>query len=234
MSQTFNIQSSAQEAAWLAACRELDTASLSDALDSLGISGGLGGIAQRVPAARCVGLAYTVRYEPVAGASTGFRNAANYIDDVPANAVIVSANEGRTDCTVWGDILTTVALRRKVNGTVIDGAARDLDTVSRCGYPLFSRGVFMQSGKNRVQLQAVQVPVTVGGVIIHPGDLIAGDANGVVAIPAAHVDEVIRRARSVEHTERRIVDAVSQGHGLAEARRMHRYDQPWLTESSTS
>lgn len=213
--------------ALLNACKNLDTAALSDALDSLRISGGLHGIVARVPGARCAGFAYTVQYEPVNDSST-FRNAANYIDDVPADSVIVSSNSGRTDCTVWGDILTHVAARKGLCGTVIDGAARDIATVGELGYPLFSRAVYMQSAKNRAQLRAAQVPVEISGVLVNPGDLIVCDENGCLAIPRRHAAEVIERARAIGQTESRIIDAVDAGENLATARSLHRYDQPWL------
>ncbi|WP_199154432.1 RraA family protein [Chromobacterium sp. ASV23] len=212
-------------------CCELDTASLSDALDSLGIAGGLPGLVQRVPGTRCVGFAYTVRYQPV-GDEAGFKNAANYIDQVPAGSVIVSSNAGRADCTIWGDILTHVAVRRNISGTLIDGAARDIDTINQVRYPLFSKAVFMQSGKNRVQLSATQVPVEIGGVAVHPGDLIVADASGCLVIPRAQADEVVRRAKAVEETERRIIAEVERGSTLAEARALYRYDQPWLAAAA--
>jgi len=212
----------------LAALETLDTASLSDALDSLGLAGGLAGLNQQVPGTRCVGFAYTVLYEPVQERS-GFRNAANYIDEVPSNAVIVSSNPGRTDCTTWGDILTHVAVSRGIRGTLIDGAARDIDTVQRLDYPLFSRVRFMQSAKNRVQLKATQVPVEISGVTVHPGDLVFCDSSGCLVIPAARADEVIRRARAVEQTERDIIQSVNEGYSLEQARALHRYDQPWLS-----
>ncbi|RMO88995.1 Dimethylmenaquinone methyltransferase [Pseudomonas syringae pv. philadelphi] len=211
-------------------CEHLDTASLSDALDSLGINGGLAGIASQVPGTRCVGIAFTVQYEPV-DTSAVFKGAANYIDQVPAGAVIVSSNNGRQDCTVWGDIMTHFALANGIKGTVIDGVARDIDTVIRCNYPLFSRGRFMQSAKNRAQLRAVQVPVVIDGVSIHPGDLIVCDGSGCVVIPQHIAGEVVRRAQAVEQTERRIIDAISAGSTLEDARRACRYDQPWLTDA---
>ncbi|TFZ33615.1 RraA family protein, partial [Pseudomonas syringae] len=123
----------------LEACEHRDTASLSAALDSLGIDGGLLGIASPVPGTRCVGIAFTVQYEPV-DASAVFKGAAYYIDHVPAGAVFVSSNTGRQFCTVWGDIMTPFALATGIKGTVLDGLARDIDTVIECRYPLFSRG----------------------------------------------------------------------------------------------
>jgi regulator of RNase E activity RraA len=172
-------------------------------------------------------LAYTVQYEAVTEAS-GFRNAANYIDDVPSGAIIVSCNDGREDCTTWGDILTHVAISRAIAGTLIDGAARDIEIVRQHRYPLYARAVFMRSGKNRVQLKAVQVPVDIAGVPIRPGDLIVADANGCVVLPHEQALEVIARAQAVEATERRIIAAVNAGARLADARQTLRYDQPWL------
>lgn len=114
----------------LDACEHLDTASLSDALDSLGINGGLPGIVSQVPGTRCVGVAFTVQYEAV-DTPTAFKGAANYIDHVPCGAVIVSSNGGRHDCTVWGDIMTHFALANGIKGTVIDGVPLSGATI-RC------------------------------------------------------------------------------------------------------
>ncbi|WP_335943973.1 RraA family protein [Pseudomonas sp. G166] len=214
--------------ALLKACETLDTASLSDALDSLGLAGGLAGLNQQVPGTRCMGFAYTVLYEPVQERS-GFRTAANYIDEVPSDAVIVSSNPGRTDCTTWGDILTHVAISKGIRGTLIDGAARDIDTVQRLNYPLFSRARFMQSAKNRVQLKATQVPVQISGVTVNPGDLVICDSSGCLAIPADKAEQVIQRAKAVEQTEKEIIQSVSDGYTLEQARALHRYDQPWLS-----
>jgi regulator of RNase E activity RraA len=212
-------------------CAALDTAALSDALDSLGIAGGLPGLHQQVPGTRCCGYAYTVQYQTASG-HQGFRGAADYIDAVPPDAVIVACNDGRLDATVWGDILTRFAHQRGINGTFIDGVARDLDSIAELAYPLFSRGRFMQSGKNRVQLAAVQVPVRIGSVAIAPGDVMVADASGCLAIPRAHLEAVLARAEAVERNERAIITAVRAGQTLQEARRLHRYDQPWHAAES--
>src|SRR5579872_2592578 len=95
-----------------------DTSTVSDALDKLGIQSQVPKILPLMPAFRLCGPAYTLRYEPV-GASGG--TVGDFIDDVDPRQVVVLDNGGRLDCTVWGDILTTVAHRRGVGGTVIDG-----------------------------------------------------------------------------------------------------------------
>ncbi|CAL9305411.1 MULTISPECIES: isocitrate/isopropylmalate family dehydrogenase [Streptomyces] len=205
----------------------LDTASVSDALDSLGVGGVLAGLSARVPGARTAGLAYTVTYRPVGGDGQGFRNAANYLDDVPAGSFVVVDNAGSTTCTNWGSLLTSVARSRGVRGTAVHGSARDIDEIRAAGYPLFSTGATMVSGKNRVELAATGRPVTVGDVTVRPGDVVVADDNGVLVVPAAHAAEVADRAERVERTETAIAEAVGGGLRLDEARKRFGYARPW-------
>ncbi|MGJ0118595.1 RraA family protein [Williamsia sp. MIQD14] len=216
--------------------RHTDTAAVSDALDSLGIPGVLRGITCRVPGVTTVGVAYTVTYGPVAdsGGREGatFHNAANYIDDVPAGSVIVVDNGGSLDCTNWGNILTSMALRRGIAGTVIHGSARDVAEIRTHGYPLFSTGVSMVSGKNRVTLSAIGSDVVIDGVRVSSGDVIVGDDNGVIRIPQAIAEAVTDRAVRVDETERAIADAVRTGMRLDEARAQFGYATPWEPASA--
>ncbi|MGW6659055.1 RraA family protein [Rhodococcus sp. NPDC055024] len=206
---------------------QLDTAAVSDALDSLGLTGHLKALVPRVPGSRTVGPAYTVTYRPVTESASGFHNAANYLDDVPAGSVVVVDNFANTDCTNWGGLLTSVAQRQGVRGTVVHGAARDIAEIRDANYPLFSVGVSMVSGKNRVELDSVGREVTVGTVIVRPGDLVIADDNGVLVIPEDRAPEVITRAEAVERTEAKIAAAVSEGIRLDEARSRFGYAQPW-------
>jgi regulator of RNase E activity RraA len=193
----------------------LPTAAIADALDALGLPGALHGIAPLTDTARTVGPAFTVRYEPITDEPG---TVGDFLDDVPAGAVIVIDNAGRTDCTVWGGIMTSVAAARGVAGTVVHGVCRDVATAFDIGYPMFSAGRFMRTGKDRVRCSAVQQPVQINGVTITTGDLIAADADGAVAVAATHLDRVVELAERIEQTERRIVDAVRAGSTLARAR----------------
>jgi 4-hydroxy-4-methyl-2-oxoglutarate aldolase len=193
----------------------LPTAAVSDALDVLGLPGALLGIGPLTNAARAVGPAYTVRYEPIIDEPG---TVGDFLDDVPAGAVVVIDNAGRTDCTVWGGIMTAVASANGVAGTVVHGACRDVAIAIALRYPVFSAGRFMRTGKDRVRCVAVQEPVHIGEVRIAPGDLITADSDGVVAVGAAHLDAVVELAEHIEDVERRIVDAVRAGRTLAQAR----------------
>lgn len=111
---------------------------VSDALDRIGVNGGLLGIKALSPGSRCVGPAYTLRFEAVAAGVAA--PAADYVDEVPRGAVIVLDNGGRLDCTVWGDILTLIAGQRGIAGTVIHAAAgtrvESGSSRTRCSLPV--------------------------------------------------------------------------------------------------
>jgi regulator of RNase E activity RraA len=147
----------------------------------------------------------------------------DYIDDVPEGSVVVLDNRGREDATVWGDILTEIAHRRGLAGTVINGICRDVALCRELGYPVFSRGHWMRTGKDRVQVEATNVTVDLGGARVRPGDLLRGDADGVVAIPSEHEEAVLSAAEAIAQAEERIREAVRGGQRLDEARRALNY-----------
>ena len=192
------------------------TTALSDALDRLGIEGQAIGIVPVARTMRFAGRAFTIRMLPVGqtGGSVG-----DYIDDVAPGQVVVIDNDGRMEATVWGDILTWVASQRGIAGTVIDGVCRDSDRCVELGYPVFARACTMRTGKDRVTADAYNVAVQIAGVRVEPGDWLAGDADGVLSIPAARAEEVLKIAEQIEAVEDQIREAIRQGKRLDEARR---------------
>jgi 4-hydroxy-4-methyl-2-oxoglutarate aldolase len=200
----------------------LTTSGLSDALDRLGIAGQALGIAPIDRSFRLAGRAWTLRYGPV-GEDRG--TVGDYIDDLGPDDVVVLDNQGRLDATVWGDLLTITAHRRGVAGTVIDGVCRDVDRSLTLGYPIFARGNWMRTGKDRVRVEATGVPVSIGGVRVEPGDLLLGDGDGLVAVPSARIEEVLAAAEEIERAEDAIRAAVEGGSPLRDARRMAGYHE---------
>jgi 4-hydroxy-4-methyl-2-oxoglutarate aldolase len=200
----------------------LDTTALSDALDRLGVAGQCLGIKPLDPRFRLCGRAFTILYGP-AGNPPG--TVGDFIDDIAEGTVIVIDNGGRENATVWGDILTMVAHRRKIAGTVIDGACRDTNLSREIGYPIFSRSYSMRTGKDRVQVEAMNCAVNIGEARILPGDILRGDADGVIAIPRAHENDVLAIAEEIDATEEKIRQAVLFGVRLDDARKQFRYHQ---------
>jgi regulator of RNase E activity RraA len=195
----------------------LDTPGVSDALDKLGLPGHCFEV---MPldnyATPVVGPAFTVKYVP---AATPAGSVGDFIDDVDQGDIIVIDNGGRTDCTVWGDIMTQYAGQRRIAATVIDGVCRDVSKALVDGYPVFSRGRFMRTGKDRVQVDGVNITVSIGQARVVPRDIVMADANGVLVIPRERAREVAELARTIEEKESQIRQQISQGKTLGEARK---------------
>jgi 4-hydroxy-4-methyl-2-oxoglutarate aldolase len=198
----------------------LSCTDLSDAMDRLGIPCQAAGLMPLDRSFSLAGQAWTLRYGSVGqgGGSVG-----DYIDEIGSGQVIVLDNRGRMDATVWGDLLTLTASRRQVAGTVIDGICRDIDRALELGYPIFARGNWMRTGKDRVRVEATNEPVTIGGVRVEPGDWLRGDGDGVVIIPKLKLAEVLGVAEEVRAAEERIRLRVSAGSSLKEARAENDY-----------
>lgn len=200
---------------------QLDTPAVSDALDKLGIPGQALGI---MPLGNyektTVGPAFTVRYVP---ADDPPGSVGDFIDDVAIGDVVVIDNGGRTDCTVWGDILTQFAGLRGIAGTVIDGVCRDVNRALNDDYPLFTAGRWMRTGKDRVQVGGVNESISMGQVRVNPRDIMVADANGVVVVPRHRAREVAEIAARIEETEDGIRKLISQGATISEARQKLNY-----------
>jgi 4-hydroxy-4-methyl-2-oxoglutarate aldolase len=195
--------------------RKLDTTCVSDALDRLDIRGGCQGISPIVSGARAVGSAFTVKYVPC-GVEKG--TVGDFLDDVKPGQIAVLDNGGRTNCTVWGDIMTVYSQKKGIVGTVIDGVCRDLPRILEKRYPIFTRGRFMVTGKDRVEVAGVNVPVSIGDIQVCPNDIVLCDDSGVVVVPLRRAEEVLKVALEVDETEQAILEMIDQGFTLREAR----------------
>lgn len=203
------------------AFKALDTASVSDAMDKIGIPAGCHGIKPVITGVKFAGRAFTVKYRACGEIERG--TVGDFLDDVPPGDVVVIDNGGRTDCTIWGDIMTTLAHHKGIAGTVIDGVCRDVPKIRELGYPIFTRDYYMMTGKDRIEIEAVNVPVTVSQRQVRPQDIVMGDDSGVVVVPASRAEEVLKIAREIEHTEQEILKRIAQGKTLREAREELKY-----------
>ena len=193
----------------------LDVASVSDAMDKIGIPCGLLGIHAVVPGKHICGRAFTVHYVPN-GVVKGY--VGDFLVDVQPGQVVVIDNGGRLYCTVWGDIMTFVATRKGIAGTVIDGVCRDIPGILENDYPIFTKSTYMVTGKDRVTVDYVNKPVAISGVQVCPNDIILADDTGAVCIPDAVAEKVADIAESIEKTEQAIIAEVKNGSTLKEAR----------------
>lgn len=139
------------------------------------------------------------------------------IDSCKPNEVIVCAAGGSMRSGVWGELLSFVAQNRGCSGVIVDGAVRDVQKMTDMGFRAFARGTCPYDSRDRQRVIDFDVPVELGGVLVHPGDLIAADDDGIVAIPKSIAYRVIEAAWSKVHAENKIREAVSAGMSATEA-----------------
>lgn len=187
--------------------RQLPSSVASDCLDR---SGAMDWRIRLLSGQRLVGPAFTVR--TVAGDSATIHRA---LREVPADHVLVVSAEGGTDRAVWGAVLTEAARRAQLIGAVIDGLVRDLAQIRASGFPLFARGS-SPAGPHKDGHGTFGDVVRCGGVVVSPGDLIVGDLDGVVVVPAARVDRVSRDAVERLRAEATWIERIRSGETSAD------------------
>lgn len=199
--------------------RELYTPVLGDVLDAIGRFHQF--LPPRVrpllPEMIVVGRAMPVLIGDVFGAQKQpFGRLTQALDSLQPGDVYL-ARGGRLDCAAWGEILTATAKTRGATGAVIDGYHRDTPKMLEQGFPVFSRGAYGQDSGVRSAVLDYGIPVEIDAVLVAPGDLLVGDRDGVVVIPAALEDEVLERALVKASAENTVRQAIEGGMSATEA-----------------
>jgi regulator of RNase E activity RraA len=138
------------------------------------------------------------------------------LDALRENEVYI-ATGGSINCAAWGEIMTAAARTRGGVGAIIDGFHRDTPRVLEQNWPVYSRGRFAQDAGVRSKVIAFRCPVVIGGVHVLPGDLVIGDLDGVVVIPAAVEEEVIRLATEKASKEKVVRKSIEGGMSATDA-----------------
>jgi 4-hydroxy-4-methyl-2-oxoglutarate aldolase len=109
----------------------------------------------------------------------------------PGDVLVVQPGEG-PDFGYWGEVMSTAAQARQLGGLVIDGCVRDAPLLREIGFPVFARGLAIRGTiKDQGAMGWVNAPLLLGAVVIAAGDLIVGDEDGIVALPAKNLGEVL-------------------------------------------
>ena len=128
----------------------------------------------------------------------------------PGDIVVVSTN-GNTTSAVFGELMCRTAVAQKLGGLVVDGAIRDGQGIAALRFPAFSR-TLTPGGCDKDGPGEINVPVSCGGAVVHPGDIIVGDSDGIAVVPRADAAEVLELVRAlVQNEERRIAEIQSGG-----------------------
>ncbi|WP_328631185.1 4-carboxy-4-hydroxy-2-oxoadipate aldolase/oxaloacetate decarboxylase [Streptomyces sp. NBC_00356] len=127
----------------------------------------------------------------------------------PGDVLVVDA-KGYLEAGPWGDVLTCAAQERGLAGLVIDGAVRDSRDIIASGFPVFTRGLSIK-GTSKAVPGRINVPVRVGGVRVEPGDIILGDADGLVRVPAHQTDAALAASEARAAKEAGFRDRIRTG-----------------------
>jgi len=138
------------------------------------------------------------------------------LDDLKAGEVYVCAG-GSPRYALWGELMSTRAIKLGAAGAVVDGYHRDTSGILRLGFPTFSYGGYAQDQAPRGKVTDFRVPLEVGGVKVKPGDIVFGDLDGVCVIPCDAEEEVFRRALEKVQKENSVGRAIEEGMSAQEA-----------------
>jgi 4-hydroxy-4-methyl-2-oxoglutarate aldolase len=129
----------------------------------------------------------------------------------PGDVLVVYAG-GHYEAGYWGEIMSTAAAASRLGGLVIDACVRDGGLLEGIGFPVFSRGLCIRgTGKDFGATGWLNQPVMMGDVLVSPGDLIVGDADGVVSIPRQETGGVLDASEAREATEQKILTRLHAG-----------------------
>ena len=188
----------------IAGFNQVAVASVADAVDKVcGRRGYMDcSIKPRINDKRIAGPAATV-LEAATDEAVPPQHALDLIDEAPTGSVIViSIAGGEPNVAVWGGLMTAGAVANGHAGAVLDGAVRDLTEIRRdYDFPVYAREVSPGTTVGRYRTVASQVPVCVGGIMVHPGDIVVGDVDGVVVVPQDKAAEVLAMAREIDARE---------------------------------
>jgi 4-hydroxy-4-methyl-2-oxoglutarate aldolase len=188
----------------------MDTPSLSDALDKLGLPGAVTGLSPMTVRRRIAGIVQTVRLGPAKeGLPKRHLGAAAIMASAKGDVIVVQ--HGRDDVSGWGGLLCRGALARGVSGVIIDGGFRDIDEAVELGLPIYGRAAVPVTARGRVAEHGWNEPITVAGVAVSPGDLVLADGSGVVFVPKDRAEEVIGTAEDIMRREALMAKDIEAG-----------------------
>ena len=168
---------------------------------------------------KIVGRAWTATLRPVLRQDD--RSYPNYalqiLDEAPAGSVLVYVLEGSPEIAGMGNLMATTAQVRGLEGTVIDGAVRDVREIRTIGHQVFARRISPATSVGRLVSVARQTPVQCAGVTVHPGDYIVGDLDGVVVVPQAAADKVVALLKDYDARETKMIEIITRERSMLKA-----------------
>lgn len=157
------------------------------------------------PGMKVCGPAYTVQTMPRDNKIIHRAYASAY----PGDVLVVHCSD-YYEAGYWGDLMSLGAKTQGIGGLVIDACVRDADDIEAMGFPVFSRGLCIR-GTSSIEGGTLNEPISIGGILIYPGDIIVGDRDGVVVVPKDRIAEAIEKATAREAREAAVREQLRQG-----------------------
>lgn len=196
----------------------LDCCAVSDALDQLGLSPSVTGLAPRAAHKRISGSIITVKLavgKPPEGAPARHLCAAAIDMAEPGQVIVVEQRTG-IECAGWGGILSNASRVRGVAGVIVEGFARDIDEAAEIGFSVYARGATARTARGRIHEAATGVTIRVGETEVTSGDWVIADASGVAFVPAAKIAEVLDAAERIAAREASMTKDVLAGRAVTD------------------
>ena len=190
------------DAALVEALSQIAVANISDAMANLStMDSGIQALAgSRLCGPACTAVTSTGDFLPVLKA----------LYAAERGDVLVIDNQGNPDTALWGEITSAEAQLKGLAGIVLDGLVRDIAEIREVGFPVFARGTTPRVA-GRGSLGEVNVAARCGGTVVHPGDIIVGDTDGVVVVPLRKAAAVLSRAQAIVDYEEILRSQVAEG-----------------------
>jgi regulator of RNase E activity RraA len=193
----------------------LDTNTVSDALDFLGLAGATFGIQPLWDCPKIVGRASTIQLGLKADGQQKAHIITPVIAEIDTDDRVLVIGGGTQGISCWGDIIANAAQFKRVRGTVIDGVSRDIEGSESIGYPVYGRGITMISARNRLAQLSSAKPIRFAGVLVRQDDFVIADRCGTVFVPSERIEEVIELGERIARRQDAMVEAVRAGRSVA-------------------
>jgi 4-hydroxy-4-methyl-2-oxoglutarate aldolase len=202
----------------VAALQRTTVASVSDAIDDvIGQRGFMRTDMRPLFKTKIVGRAATVQLKPALRAGDGVNYGLKLLDEAAPGSILIYVLEDGLEIAGIGELMATTAQVRGIAGAVIDGGARDVDEITRMGFPVFCRSISPASIIGRQVNVAAQVPVMCAGILVRPDDYIMGDMDGVVVIPFEHAQKVTELALEFDAKEIKMREMIRETKSIRKA-----------------
>src|SRR5579864_6587169 len=195
----------------------LDSCAVSDALDKLGLPGAVSGIHRLSTDRRVAGRVLTVKLDRAEGRVATTRHLCTAAIEAanPGDVIVVEQRTG-IDAASWGGNLSIGAKQRGVAGVIIDGPARDIDESRQLDFPVFAKDHTARTARGRILEVATNEPVTIGDVVVSPGDYVVADGSAVAFVLPADILRVLDAAESIVEREKAMAEALHQGKPISQ------------------